>query len=153
MVSGKMIAVIDDDADDRFFVEDTFQLVGYRGPFRQFENGPQFMEFLHQTANVDLPTLIFLDLNMPVIEGKEILKELKRMDKWSHIPVIVFTTAISDIEKKLCMQMGASSYITKPTGLDAMKDLVKSISLLFSIPLQAAEAEYSKTNETSALYV
>ena len=117
MITRKLIAIVDDDADDRYLVEDTFLRAGYDGAFRQFENGPQFLEYLHKTPTPDLPGILFLDLNMPVIDGKQILKEVKRNDRVSQIPVIVFTTAISDLEKRLCFQMGASAYVTKPPSL------------------------------------
>ena len=137
MKSRKPIAIVDDDADDRFLVQEAFTKAGYQDEFIHFENGPQFMEFLHNTpAQVDLPSLLFLDLNMPVIEGKEILREIKRNDRWAQIPVIVFTTANSDIEKRMCFQLGASSYITKPAPLAEMERLVKAICVVFSIPTE-----------------
>ena len=143
MIARKLIAIVDDDADDRYLVEDTFLRAGYSGAFRQFENGPQFLEYLHKTPTPDLPGILFLDLNMPVIDGKQVLKEVKRSDRVSQIPVIVFTTAISDLEKRLCFQMGASAYITKPSSLSDMMEMVKGISLVFGIPLQNATNDFS----------
>ena len=134
MKSRRPIAVVDDDADDRFLVQEAFINAGYQDEFIHFENGPQFMEHLQQTPQTELPSLVFLDLNMPVIEGKEILREIKRTDKWAHVPVIVFTTANSDIEKRMCFQLGASSYITKPAPLAEMERLVRAICIVFSIP-------------------
>ena len=146
MITRKLIAIVDDDADDRYLVEDTFLRAGYDGAFRQFENGPQFLEYLHKTPTPDLPGILFLDLNMPVIDGKQVLKEVKRNDRVSQIPVIVFTTAISDLEKRLCFQMGASAYVTKPAALADMLEMVKGISLVFGIPLQTTDSDFTIGN-------
>ena len=148
MKSRKPIAVVDDDADDRFLVQEAFTNAGYQDEFIHFENGPQFMEYLHNTTQVDLPSIVFLDLNMPVIEGKEILREIKRADKWAHIPVIVFTTANSDIEKRMCFQLGASSYITKPAPLSEMERLVRAICIVFSIPTKSENTNQASTIKT-----
>ena len=134
MIPGKTVAIVDDDADDRFLVQEAFLKAGYQDRFLNFENGPQFMEYLHKTSPVELPSLLFLDLNMPVIEGKQILKAIKKTDRWAHIPVVVFTTANSDIEKRMCFQLGASTYILKPAPLAEMEKLVKAICVVFSIP-------------------
>jgi CheY-like chemotaxis protein len=86
-------------------------------------NGCQGVELLNRLDG--LPTYIFLDVNMPIMGGKECLKHLKSNSTFTHIPVIMLSTTLrmSDIEEfKL---LGATDCIVKPSGFDA---LVKSLS-------------------------
>jgi CheY-like chemotaxis protein len=66
-----------------------------------------------QTAAV-LPSLIVLDLNMPVMDGKEVLQWLKENERFKHIPVMIFTTSSREEDVKLCQKHGCT-FFRKPT--------------------------------------
>lgn len=78
-------------------------------------------------ANQPQPDLILLDLNMPKMDGREVLRQIKSDDRLKRIPVVVLTT--SEAEKDIVQAYGlhANCYITKPVELDAFMEIIKSI--------------------------
>ena len=80
------------------------------------ENGEAALAILGKTAAANkTPCLIVLDLNMPRMNGTETLKTLKADSRFQEIAVVIYSTSINPIEKELCKNLGAHSYITKPT--------------------------------------
>lgn len=71
-----------------------------------------------------LPGFILLDLNMPKKDGREALKEIKENPEFRKIPIVVFTTTKSENEINRCYDLGANSYVVKPTNFD---ELVKAV--------------------------
>ena len=78
-------------------------------------------------ANQPLPDLILLDLNMPRLDGREVLRLIKTDDRLKHIPVVVLTT--SKAEKDIIQAYGlhANCYVTKPVEFDEFMEIIKSI--------------------------
>jgi DNA-binding response OmpR family regulator len=61
-----------------------------------------------------MPSLIVLDLNMPILNGMETLSRLKSHSVYKNIPVIIFTTSVHEVEKARCLEIGALDFIKKP---------------------------------------
>lgn len=78
-------------------------------------------------ADAAAPDLILLDLNLPKVSGTEVLAEIKKHPNLCVIPVVVLTS--SDAERDICesYRLGAACYVTKPVGLAAFQDIVRSI--------------------------
>lgn len=74
-----------------------------------------------------VPDLIFLDLNMPRVDGKQFLAELRQIEHLRHIPVIIYTTSSHESDKKETRALGASYFITKPNSLHELSQLLKGI--------------------------
>lgn len=75
------------------------------------------------------PDFIFLDLNMPQMDGKECLKELRKQTDLNHIPIIIFTTSAAQRDVEETKRMGATAFITKPPLVSA---LAKKLSEIFN---------------------
>ena len=93
-------------------------------------NGVEAMAFLRgegEYANVPQPDIILLDLNMPKMDGREVLAEIKKDDTLRHIPVIVLTTSEAEQDIIKSYDMHANCYITKPVDLDQFNTVIKSI--------------------------
>jgi CheY-like chemotaxis protein len=121
----KMILLVDDDPDDRELFADALQVVGEGLSLRTVENGIQALELLHR-ENV-MPGLIFLDLNMPLMNGHDCLKGIKANEHTRHIPVIIFSTSILEETVDAVYSSGASLYAVKPNSFSALKELQKTI--------------------------
>lgn len=78
-------------------------------------------------AGAARPDLILLDLNMPRMDGREVLQELKADEELKTIPVVILTTSDVDRDVNASYLLGANSFITKPMDMDAFFDAVKSI--------------------------
>lgn len=94
------------------------------------KDGEEALSYLRreeQYADVEMPDLIILDLNLPRLSGREVLQDIKQDSVLKHIPVVVLTT--SDAEEDILVSYGlyANCYITKPLTFDSFVDVVQSI--------------------------
>ena len=89
-----------------------------------FSNGPNALQWLTNTT--ETPHYIFLDLNMPRMNGKEVLAEIKNTPLIAQIPVIVYSTSNNEFEKQECKHLGAALFVTKPYRLSDLKAVILS---------------------------
>ncbi|MEP6466825.1 MAG: response regulator [Parafilimonas sp.] len=129
------ILVAEDDADDRFLIQTAFEEKGYNDTLDFVENGIELLSYLNDAKNA-IPRIILLDLNMPKKDGREVLLELKQHHLFKRIPIVVFTTTKNEKEIVRCYDLGANTYIVKPTTFDELLFIVEQIH---SYWLKAAE--------------
>jgi CheY-like chemotaxis protein len=94
-------------------------------------DGVDAMAFLRREgAHVDAPRpdMILLDLNLPKMDGREVLARIKNDDSLKMIPTVILTTSDAEADVVKSYQLQANSYISKPVGLDAFEGLVRSIN-------------------------
>ncbi len=93
------------------------------------DDGIKALRYLRrQTPYTDAvrPDIILLDLNLPRMDGRETLKEIKSDEALRRIPVVVLTTSEAEIDIVKCYDLGANCYIAKPVGFDAFRTVVQS---------------------------
>ena len=111
----KKILVVDDDAEDRFIIQDGFTEVGAADIAHYEEDGEKALQYLESCiAQNCLPCLIILDLNMPRLNGTQTLRAIKTDKRLRDIHVLIYSTSLNRIEKEECMLLGAEEYIIKP---------------------------------------
>lgn len=110
------ILIIDDDIEDRFLIEIAFKDLGRSDDITFAENGQRALDALSDAhdCSENLPKLVVLDLNMPKMSGTEVLRMLKQNNDYKDIEVVIFSTAISDWDKKECLKYGVKNYMVKP---------------------------------------
>ena len=123
----KIILHVDDDADDRFLVEDALKSINPGIILHQVHNGKKAIEFLNQAKILnDLPCLIILDMNMPLMNGYDTYKSIKKDSALSRLPIVLFTTSINDKDvynwEKENVRM-----IIKPPGFHELIERIKTI--------------------------
>jgi len=94
-------------------------------------DGGEAMAFLqHKGVHADAPRpdLILLDLNMPKMDGREVLAEIKRDASLKLIPTVILTTSEAEADVVKCFELQANSYLLKPVDLTAFEVLVKSVN-------------------------
>ena len=137
MTSGKrcpLILMADDDVDDRLLVKEALSEAGVAHELRFAEDGLALLDYLKRAeAGVcgqaaPRPELILLDLNMPLKDGREVLRDIRSDRALCRIPVVVFTTSKADTDIRQMYELGANSFVTKPA---AFKDLVELMRRLF----------------------
>ncbi|MDI3322635.1 response regulator [Pinibacter soli] len=123
------VLIAEDDADDRFLLQNAFEEMGYTDKLEFVENGVELMDFLQNNSNNSnsVPGFILLDLNMPKKDGREVLKELKQHEDYKTIPVVVFSTTKNETEVKRCYELGANTYVVKPVSYDSLLKFVENI--------------------------
>lgn len=118
MKADATILLIDDDADD----QEIFALaVDEVNPSYQCVTAKNGIEALEKLKDGEVkPDCIFLDLNMPRMNGKQCLAEIKKHSELYHIPVVIYTTSSEHRDKDQMLAMGASAFITKPPHIDEL---------------------------------
>jgi len=111
------ILFVDDDPEDHAIFKDAMETVEAGDIIEYAGNGLDALKFLENDyKSGNLPALIILDLNMPMINGTQTLEIVKKDPRFQDIPVIIYSTSVNSFEKDKCMLLGAHSYITKPVS-------------------------------------
>ena len=127
------IMIADDDADDRMMIADAFKENRLANDVRFVENGVELMDYLfHRGKFTDAeknprPGLILLDLNMPKMDGREALAEIKADPSLRSVPVVVLTTSKAEEDIFRTYELGVNSYITKPVTFNSLVTLTKEL--------------------------
>jgi len=127
------LLMADDDADDRFLTEQACLQIRSCGDLRFVEDGEELMHYLRRQGKYadpalsPRPALILLDLNMPKMDGRQALVEIKSDPDLKGIPVAIWTTSEEKDDRIQSLKAGADDYATKPARYN---DLVNSIKRL-----------------------
>lgn len=117
------LLLADDDPDDCLFFEEALDELPFSVKLTCVNNGEELMLFLAQENQV-LPTILFLDLNMPRKNGLECLIEIKRNDKLKALPIIIYSTSLDTKTAEIMYDLGAHHYIRKPSEFSKLKDVI-----------------------------
>lgn len=128
-----VILMADDDADDRLLAQEAMHESRVLNELRFAEDGVQLLSYLRGEGDFGdrslypMPGLILLDLNMPKMDGREALAEIKADSSLKRIPVVILTTSKADEDMVKGYDLGAASYITKPVTFDALVELMRTL--------------------------
>jgi response regulator RpfG family c-di-GMP phosphodiesterase len=115
----------DDDPDDQEMFIDAIHEIADNVKVSTQKNGKELLNLLQTPPPV--PNIVFLDLNMPIKNGYEVLTEIKNIEHARNLPVIVFTTSDHAEAVEKTRQLGARLYVTKPTSYFTLKSMLKDI--------------------------
>lgn len=122
------ILIVDDDADDRELITDAFINQGIDGVYALPDPETVFSFLQEIKEDFYLPRLIVTDLNMPGISGFDLLKSLKTISRYQHIPVVILSTSSVSDHIDQCLACGAKDFITKPDAYNEYITLTKRIT-------------------------
>ena len=121
----KRILSVDDDPDDQFIFTDAVNEIAMDIECITASNGFEALHYLE--SSVQMPSLIFLDINMPVMDGFDCLKLIKRNSRFKKIPVIIFSTSDNPSDKKRVENLGAEFFFTKTPDFKLLKEKLRQI--------------------------
>ena len=127
------ILVADDDPDDRDMIKEAFGEIGLGDDIRFVCDGEELMEYLLRRGKYESPAksprpgIILLDLNMPKIDGREALMEIKSHSDLKSIPVVVLTTSKAQEDIFRSYSLGVNSFVTKPVKFDSLVEVAKDL--------------------------
>ncbi len=127
--TGKIL-VIDDDHEDQLLIQRAFSESASECELQILDNGEGALDLLRRTSEsreLSHPDLIILDLNMPRMSGIEVLQVIDSDPRLRRIPVIVFTTSSAEDDINSCYDLGASSFIQKPSTFRELKEVIASV--------------------------
>ncbi|WP_179343994.1 response regulator [Winogradskyella ursingii] len=123
------IVLADDDDDDREIFKLAISQIGVNTSLKMFKNGVELTEYLRQEDTI-LPNILFLDLNMPAMDGFECLREIKKNPGLGPITVIIYSTSSSEKDIEKTFLEGANIYINKPSDYETLKTVLKKVLTL-----------------------
>jgi CheY-like chemotaxis protein len=134
MVKGKnsvTILIAEDDPDDRLLTMEAAKEARLANDIVFVEDGVELLDYLNQRGayagneGASTPGLILLDLNLPRMDGREALAEIKADADFRRIPVIVMTTSKAEEDILRSYELGVSGYVTKPVKFDDLVNIIR----------------------------
>jgi two-component system, response regulator len=120
----QLILIVEDSDDDFFAMQRAFKKAGLMNPIHRCSNGDQAADYLFRRGEfaapnaAPRPAIILLDLNLPGLDGRDVLLLVKSDPELRRIPVIVLTTSSAPQDIERCYAYGANSYVHKPVDLE-----------------------------------
>jgi CheY-like chemotaxis protein len=132
------ILLAEDDEGHAYLVQTNLKRAGIANTVFHVKDGQEALDFIYRrrefaSRDVGKPLLAILDINMPRVDGVEVLTQIKGNEASATLPVIMLTTTDDPREVERCYQLGCNVYITKPVVYDDFVDAVKRLGLLLQV--------------------
>lgn len=132
------ILLVEDDPGHARLVEKNLRRANLTNPIIVLGDGGQAMDYLFREgtyADEPMPKnlLVLLDLNLPVMDGYQVLRRMKESAATQRIPVIVLTTTDDAREVNRCYDLGCNVYITKPVDYEGFSEAIRKLGLFLSV--------------------
>ena len=124
------ILLVEDNEDDVYFTRRAFEAAALAVDIHHVDNGEKCMAFLRRQppyGEAPAADLILLDLNLPVMDGREVLAAIVADDGLRHLPVIVLTTSSEAIDVQKMYRLRCNAYIAKPVDFDCFAEVVSKL--------------------------
>lgn len=124
------VLLVEDNDNDVELTKVSFRRSKFSVNLHHVPNGEECMAFLEKQGKyvgVPTPDLVLLDLNMPRMDGREVLEALGRDDRFKHLPVVVLTTSEADKDVLMAYKLQCRSYIVKPVNFEGFAKAINSI--------------------------
>ena len=128
------VLLVEDDPGDVLMTQEAFEEHKVRNKLTVVSDGEEALAYLRREgkyADAPRPDLVLLDLNLPRIDGREVLAEIKKDGELCRIPVVVLTTSAADTDILRSYQLHANAYVTKPVDFDSFIAVVRQIDEFF----------------------
>ena len=119
------ILIVDDDSDDHYFLRTALNKVIPQAIVESVYDGEEALLYLNNCTF--MPNVIFLDLNMAKISGRDTIKIIKQNEILCKVPVVIFTTSKNEDEKAEMLKLGASDFYSKPNQIDDLILVVEEV--------------------------
>ena len=135
------IVMIEDDEGHARLIEKNIRRANISNDIVHLDTGQAALDYLFsEEVQLNGPMLILLDLNLPDMQGTDILTELKKDERLKRAPVVVLTTTDDKTEIQRCYDLGCNVYITKPVDYESFAAAIRQLGLFLSV-MQAPEIE------------
>jgi len=130
-----VIAIAEDDDGHAELIKEGLKESGVCNPIERFRDGQEAWDFFtkEEVNLTDFSYLLLLDINMPRMNGVELLKRMKENDNLKDIPIIMLTTTDDPREVKQCYKLGCSVYITKPVDFIKFAETLQRLGLFIQV--------------------
>lgn len=130
MTEPYQILLVEDNEGDMILTMEALEALTHQHIIFRVKDGEQAIHFLKKDGvfqNAKLPDLILLDINLPRLDGKEVLTFIKQSNGLKKIPVIILSSSNSDSDVQECYEKGANCYVVKPSDLNGYVQVIHAI--------------------------
>ena len=120
------VILVDDDEDDIDMFKTAFSKLKVKSTLQYFRNGVQVMEYFKDENN-EIPHILFLDLNMPLMGGKEVLYKLRADERFRNLPIAIYSTSNLERDIEDTLGLGANIYIVKPYDFKKLEKALENV--------------------------
>ena len=138
------VLLVEDNPDDRELTLEAFRQRGMERELVTVNDGAQALDYLFGRGDwanprPRQPVVVLLDLNLPKLNGEQVLKQLRANPETATLPVVILTTSNQQEDKDLCYRLGANSYVRKPVEYEAFRKVAEELQIYW--------LEVNETNE------
>jgi CheY-like chemotaxis protein len=129
------VLLVEDDAGDILMTQEALAAQTNPSEVHVARDGVEALAFLHEAADLPdrgLPDLVLLDLNLPRMDGREVLAEIRADAQLTHLPVVVLTTSSNEDDVAGSYRLHANAYVTKPVDYASFVGAVAAIERFFT---------------------
>ncbi|WP_440053854.1 response regulator [Pseudoalteromonas sp. T1lg65] len=119
------LILVEDDPDDVYFFRRAFETLPNAPELEVFSNGKKLLEHINTTPTQNM--VVLLDLNMPEMNGFEVMRQLQKQDQIQTLTIICYTTSTHPNDIRTAYKLGAKSYLTKPSRLQELSSLLETL--------------------------
>ncbi|MFQ5433035.1 MAG: response regulator [Nitrospinota bacterium] len=132
------VVLVEDDPGHAKLIKKNLQKGGINNPFIILNDGQKAVDFLFGKGEYEgkarlSPLLVLLDLNMPLVDGYQVLKMMKEDNTTKKIPVVVLTTTENPSEVQRCYELGCNVFVTKPVEYEEFAEAMRKLGLFIEI--------------------
>ena len=124
------ILLVDDNLNEHFFFKHALVQVSRPIKFEALEGGIELLDYFKDDQK-PLPDILFLDINMPLKNGKECLSALRSDSRFDKVPVVMYSTSDAQRDIDETYALGADLYVRKPNGMEALRAMISSVIFLY----------------------
>ena len=130
MIDHRSVLAVEDNDEDFEILRVAFAATGVSNPLLRCVGAQQALELLNRRAAADaknLPALVLLDINLPDMDGRDVLKRIRADDRLRAIPTVMMSTSTSPDDVAKCYEYYASGYLVKPLSLEGFEFKVRAL--------------------------
>lgn len=130
MIEPYQILLVEDNEGDMILTMEALESLQHQHVISRVKDGEQAIHFLKKENLFEqafIPDLILLDINLPKVDGKEVLSFIKQSNEFKKIPVIILSTSNSERDIEECYTCGANCYVVKPSDLEGYVKVIHAI--------------------------
>ncbi|MDA3885726.1 MAG: response regulator [Candidatus Delongbacteria bacterium] len=126
------VLLVEDNHDHAIIAKMALKKINKISKIKHVDNGKKALNYLFdsQTSARKLPNLTILDLNMPEIDGFQVLKEIRNDKKMNGLPVVILTTSKNESDVRKALELGVIEYFIKPIDLKRLSEILDSIDCI-----------------------
>ena len=133
-----IILLVEDDPGHARLIEKNLRRSNITNELITITDGQQAIDYLfgegrYMSTQYPSPMLVLLDLNLPVLDGYQVLQRMKGDERTKHIPVVVLTTTDDAREVARCYELGCNVYVTKPVDYEQFSEAIRKLGLFLAV--------------------